>query len=213
VLKIVAALSLILLYVPISSLAQSDVYIDVLTAWVKDKNSVMKVVIVDRADATDQKIAIINKVLLSRESFSDSNGKFFVGWQEALEQLRSKSLPTKFIISYSDKPINDGITIELLSVENSQYIGYMTPRYDNDKKIISAKIKMYDVPDLTDAQFENILRHEMGHALGLGHTKINESLMYPVVDSNPKYISSCELNALKAISDGVSFQSVDCYGA
>ena len=211
-LKIVVVLSLILLYVPANTLALSNVYIDVLAAWVKDKNDVMKVVIINKANATDQKIAIVNKVLLSKESSADSNGKFFVGWQGALDQLKLKSLPTKFSISYSDKPNNDGITIELLSVVNPQYIGYSVPKYD-DKKIVSAKIIVYDLPDLTDVQFENILRHEVGHALGLGHAEIHESLMYPTVGSNPKYISSCELSALKAISDGVSFQMVECYGA
>ena len=50
--------------------------------------------------------------------------------------------------------------------------------------------------NLTDEQLETILRHEFGHALGLGHSTATEDLMAPTIDMTIPYISDCNIDAI-----------------
>ena len=51
--------------------------------------------------------------------------------------------------------------------------------------------------ELNQTILERIIKHEIGHALGLGHSPFPHSIMYPIVDEAVMKISSCEIDAVK----------------
>jgi Matrixin len=51
--------------------------------------------------------------------------------------------------------------------------------------------------ELDEALLEHITKHEIGHALGLGHSQFPNSLMSPIVNETVKQISVCEIDAVK----------------
>ncbi len=56
--------------------------------------------------------------------------------------------------------------------------------------------KSYDV-NLGIRTLEHIVKHEIGHALGLGHANFKDTLMSPNIDEIITEISSCEINSVK----------------
>ena len=50
---------------------------------------------------------------------------------------------------------------------------------------------------LNQTMLEYLTKHEIGHALGLGHSQFPNSIMYPVVNEVVTIISICEIDAVK----------------
>ncbi|MFQ5781784.1 MAG: hypothetical protein ACE5GR_01855 [Nitrosopumilus sp.] len=65
----------------------------------------------------------------------------------------------------------ESITIYLMEQTGKEgYDGYTDLFYDQNGKIEKAFIKIYNVDEISNRQLESIIRHELGHALELGHT-------------------------------------------
>ncbi|MEE8181103.1 MAG: matrixin family metalloprotease, partial [Nitrosopumilaceae archaeon] len=97
----------------------------------------------------------------------------------------------------------EAITIHLMDkTSNEGYDGYTNLSYDQNGKIKKAFIRIYNVDELNNVQLKLIIRHELGHALGLGHTNSKNDLMQSIIDMNYNAISLLDLKALAHIYEG-----------
>src|SRR4030095_9131917 len=64
---------------------------------------------------------------------------------------------------------------------------------DNARITISKSVQDYD---FDTAALEQIAKHEMGHALGLGHANFDGNLMAERVNEGTATVSKCEINAV-----------------
>ena len=108
-----------------------------------------------------------------------------------------------FVLTNSQK--NNGDIVVILSniKDRSGNTGY-TKTILEGEEIVKAFITIYDIDSLSDVQLGTIMRHEFGHALGLGHSTAPEDLMAPTIDMTYPYISDCNIGAISDLYAGNS---------
>lgn len=87
----------------------------------------------------------------------------------------------------------------------------------NTSEIISADITIFEADRLYElGVLQDVAIHEIGHALGLGHSNVQEGVMFPSVriDNATLYeIGSCEFTGLKMLYyDHKVSKQIDCEG-
>ena len=123
---------------------------------------------------------------------------YFKGWLGAGINLRQTfditegNPPT---VEFVDFPENaDVIIIPTDHRSGDGSLGWTNSVIDKDtQKIIRSSITIYQFDQLTSDQISVIMRHEGGHAIGLGHSTDPKDLMYPTVDTEYPYISPCDI--------------------
>ncbi len=65
-----------------------------------------------------------------------------------------------------------------------------------DEKISKAVVTIYNFNKLKQEQIELVVRHELGHALDLGHTSNSFDLMFPLLNLEHKLIFIFDLEML-----------------
>lgn len=172
---------------------------------------------------TDHQIAIIKNAISSEDTVvlddsivhkgpKGSTSTYYEGWQGALESISTKTkynLPTSF--NFIDNSGGEGdIIITLSNIKDSDgYTGY-TKSVTEDNEILKSFITVYDISELSDEQLATIVRHEFGHALGLGHSTAPEDLMAPTIDMTIPYISECNVDAVIDLYDGNENRQTIC---
>ena len=158
------------------------------------------------------------KILEVDDSISHKGPKgqistYFTGWQGALKNTQGHdtlyNLPTEFNVIKSDGR-EGNVIINLSNLKDSDgYTGYTKSVVDGNE-ILKSFIMIYDVSNLTDEQLATIVRHEFGHALGLGHSTAPEDLMAPTIDMTVPYISECNIEAIVALYQGEEMGEIEC---
>ena len=106
-----------------------------------------------------------------------------------------------YFIEFKIVKDNDGADIKIkFKKGNGNQGGRAEIYFEQDGFIDYVKIslsKTSNGTELNQTMLEHIIKHEIGHALGLGHSQFPQSIMYPIVDEAVMEISRCEIDAIK----------------
>jgi len=192
----------IVIFVPSEVWAEDEVQWDELRAWNEVKDNKIPVLILRDAKVSEKQVDIAEYVINAKEV--NSRRTLFLGWNEGIKEV-SKSFGVEIPTLQVQYTLNttEAIIIHLMDkVSNEGYDGYTNLFYGQNGKIQKAFIKIYNVDELNNIQLKIIIRHELGHALGLGHTNSKNDLMQSVIDMNYNAISLLDLKALAHIYEG-----------
>jgi hypothetical protein len=183
--------------------------IDTWKSW-RLVDSTLSINILKSPRVTEHQLEVIKNAIISEKTaeFDDSlvhkgpkgtKSTYYVGWAGALKEAAKEetkyNIPTNFKFVGSNGGEGD-IIITLSNIKDTDgYTGY-TKSITEDTEILKSFITIYDISNLSDDQLETIVRHEFGHALGLGHSTATEDLMAPTIDMTIPYITDCNIDAI-----------------
>ena len=199
--------------------------IDTWLSWRLVEGTILHVNVINMQDFPD-KAEIIKKVVSSDEAIEIDNSLlhkgqkgttsvYYIGWAGALDKASENPtelyIPNEFEVIESKQGEGD-ITIRLTNLRNGDgYSGFTKSIADESQnQILKSEITIYEVDKLSDAQFETILRHELGHALGLAHSTAPEDLMHPTIETEFPYISDCTIDAIVSLYNGSQKSQIIC---
>ena len=188
--------------------------VDTWKSW-KLVGTTMNVNIVNAKGIPDEKVDVIKNAIASEEvieiddwltgkGFRGESSEYYVGWAGALNKIENNTtfqVPKKFNIIESSTGEGD-VIITLSNLKDTDgYTGYTKSIVENNE-ILKSFITIYNTSNLTDEQLSTIVRHEFGHALGLGHSTATEDLMAPTIDMTFPYVSECNVAAINDLYNG-----------
>lgn len=133
-----------------------------LSFYIKDEENVL----------TDEKRKIIQDTLLSTK---ESSGGFW-GWNSALEELNSlypdNIVPDKFTETDSEDSADFIIAVHSVKefccdFDGKPIRGVERSTVDENSAKLKSKVDMYNVVDIEKGLFGDMVRHELGHGLGI----------------------------------------------
>lgn len=193
-----------------------------LSSWFLVKDDTLRINIVNGDDYPD-KTYIVRKVIYSSQivSSNDIVGKnsktYYPGWQNALEtaatQETLRQIPQKFQIFSSSRGEGD-ITITFSPLQNGDgKLGSTKILVDNfQNEILKAHITVYQIDEISDQTLEAVIRHELGHALGLPHAMASSDLMNSSFSVENAYISECDIKGIVTLYNEKNLQPFVCNG-
>jgi hypothetical protein len=200
--------------------------IDTWINWKIPKDDTFHIHIVDSHEVTTQRMQIISDAIYSKESVviddlllhkgpAGSTSTYYKGWLGAIESVSDTetkfALPIHFHSIVTD--MGEGhIVIRLSELQNADgYSAYTKSIVDEENhQILKSVITVYEIDKLSDDQLATIVRHELGHGLGLAHSTAPEDLMAPIITTPHPYISECDISALVDLYDGKQNSQVIC---
>ena len=151
------------------------------------------------------KIEAVKSAIVSSDYLTNDGQRLYKGWQGALSNLGNQPglvVPQKFDISES-KDKFDKIIIKLTNKKNPNgYNGYTNSVSQTNYEVLQSSITIYDINSLNNNEISEIVRHEFGHALGLGHSTVPYDLMNPDIYMENSYVSFCDIAGIRAVYNG-----------
>jgi hypothetical protein len=115
----------------------------------------------------------------------------FSKWEKNLNNIQFKNVKNNKDADIEIKLENKGVE----QIGGDAIIYFDKKGFIDDVEISVSKTS--NGIELDEALLEHITKHEIGHALGLGHSQFPNSLMSPIVNETVKQISACEIDAVK----------------
>lgn len=198
--------------------------IEVSKSWKLAPGESLNVNIANAELLSNEKLNAIKESIISEETLffadllvhKDLNGdhsKYYAGWVGALKDV--SRIETKFFVPteinvFESKGQEGNIVIRLSTLKDVDgYTGYTKSTVDGDE-ILKSIITIYDVDNLSADQLGAIVRHEFGHALGLGHSTAPEDLMAATFVNSVPYISECDFQALVTVFNDEAVDEIRC---
>ena len=194
-----------------SELSSQNLKGDIITLnkyWKISNDSTLNINIINSASISERAIDIIKNTVMSTKTLeidnsflenvpNNSESTYYVGWKGALNSVESTKnpIPRNFKITNSPNVYGDIIVILSNIKDRSGNSGY-TKTVLEGEEIVKAFITIYEVDSLTKNELGTIMRHEFGHALGLGHATNSQDLMAPTIDMTYPFISQCNIMAI-----------------
>ena len=198
--------------------------IDTMKSWRLLSGELLNVNLSNDDILTVEQQSAVNKVIMSTDSillddfmanrgFQGSESTYYLGWAGAMSAAKQTdtvySIPTDYTIIHSSNGEGNIVINFLNMMDTDGFSGYTRSVLDNGE-ILKSYITIYNVDELEASELATILRHEFGHALGLGHSTDPEDLMAPVILTDFPYISECNVDALVSLYDGNESSQAVC---
>ena len=186
----------VILITPMQASAEADLTWNTMSQWVDTVNGTIPVLIVRDHTITHQQVEFVENTIISKGF--DAGKMHYLGWNQGIQEINdfyNVDIPT---LKLDQTPENSHFITLFLSMKEKpqKFDGYTELILDEQNKIEKAFITIYDVDSLSPYQLKSITRHELGHALGLGHTEIENDLMNPVIKTGFDAISILDLHTL-----------------
>jgi hypothetical protein len=188
--------------------------------WKINPAEMIQVDIVNAHMLPSGKLDAIKSAILSEETLGIPNseigkvpedvpGTYHLGWKGALVSASTSKtsfpIPVDFQIFESDKAMGD-ITIILSDDRQPDGAASLTHLIvdEQERQILKAYITIFDVKNLDNHDFEDVVRHEFAHALGLRH----ESQMNLNLHDGHAYITECNIEHIVDSYNGIEPHAV-----
>lgn len=197
--------------------------VDTWVSWNIENGRIIHIHVVNDANLPQTMIDSMESAIVSTKTVNIDDSQvgtgskgtssvYYIGWQGAAAQAYLKPtklyVPQKFDINGSPDQVGDVEIILTNDVSPDGYSGYTKSLVDGNQ-ILKSKITVFKANNLDADRLEAIVRHEFGHALGLGHSTAPDDLMHQMLPDYP-YISSCDVDALNGLYNGDMNSKVVC---